>query len=218
VDATKCSLPCTFTTVIILIGYIHNSWAKQKYEIEPSLQFYCDRAIENGRRKTSSWPPRWLFSARTAAASTTAIKETLKQDAMCFGEWWSNLKQIEPCHQNLLLSTQHQSCHPLHSAHVGRGEWGHLHTISNSQQNYDQWIQKYPHLAQELKLFIKYVKAHIRSFFKRRQILESVDHLLQISVQLARYIGLYGKNITSTSNCRSRNIIEWLIVIILYSC
>lgn len=75
----------------------------------------------------------------------------------------------EPCHQSLLLSAQHQSCHPLRSAPVCSGERVHLHTISNSQQNYDQWIQKCPHLAQKLKLFIKCVKAQIRSFFRRRQ-------------------------------------------------
>jgi hypothetical protein len=72
----------------------------------------------------------------------------------------------EPCHQNPLPSAQHQSCHPLRSAPVGSGEWGTSTRSVTTNKGTTTNGYRNAHLAQKLKLFIKRVKAQIRSFFK----------------------------------------------------
>ena len=83
--------------------------------------------------------------------------------------WQSAVLSEEPCHLNPIPSAQHQLDHPLRSAPVGSGGWGFgTQSVTTNKETTTNGYRN-AHLAQKLELFIKRVKAQIRSFFKKNR-------------------------------------------------
>jgi len=83
--------------------------------------------------------------------------------------WQSAVLSEEPCHLNPIPSAQHQLDYPLRSAPVGSGGWGFgTQSVTTNKETTTNGYRN-AHLAQKLELFIKRVKAQIRSFFKKNR-------------------------------------------------